>query len=151
MAMAQSVKAKRAAAGWFSRRGGGYDMGMSSHGLSLLQVAVRPGWVLLAPRPAVPCGTAHPMPVPLMVQVETAYHLPFHRASSERLGRFWVDAGGTRSFSGVPMRTLRREEGSEGVRPTTIAAIRTALEAAGVVFIPENGGGAGVRLRDPST
>ncbi|WP_421906767.1 helix-turn-helix domain-containing protein [Mameliella sp.] len=28
-----------------------------------------------------------------------------------------------------------------------IAAIRAALEAAGVEFIPENGGGAGVRLR----
>ncbi|MEQ1956876.1 helix-turn-helix transcriptional regulator [Mesorhizobium sp. CN2-181] len=28
-----------------------------------------------------------------------------------------------------------------------VTAIRTALEAAGVEFIPENGGGAGVRLR----
>ena len=31
--------------------------------------------------------------------------------------------------------------------PRTLEAIRTALEAAGVEFIPENGGGAGVRLR----
>lgn len=31
--------------------------------------------------------------------------------------------------------------------PRTLAAIRTALEAAGVEFIAENGGGAGVRLR----
>lgn len=30
------------------------------------------------------------------------------------------------------------------------AAIRATLEAAGVEFIPENGGGAGVRLRKPS-
>ncbi len=29
----------------------------------------------------------------------------------------------------------------------TLAAIRAALEAAGVEFIPENGGGPGVRLR----
>jgi hypothetical protein len=29
----------------------------------------------------------------------------------------------------------------------TLAALRTALEAAGVEFIPENGGGAGVRLK----
>lgn len=29
----------------------------------------------------------------------------------------------------------------------TLSALRTALEAAGVVFIPENGGGAGVRLK----
>ena len=48
----------------------------------------------------------------------------------------------------VPMRTLLRFERSEGVaRPATIGAIRTALEAAGVEFIAENGGGAGVRLR----
>lgn len=31
----------------------------------------------------------------------------------------------------------------------TLAAIRAALEAAGVEFIAENGGGAGVRLRKP--
>jgi hypothetical protein len=30
-----------------------------------------------------------------------------------------------------------------------LAAIRGALEAAGVEFIPENGGGAGVRLKKP--
>ncbi len=29
------------------------------------------------------------------------------------------------------------------------ARVRSALEAAGVEFIPENGGGAGVRLRNP--
>lgn len=32
-------------------------------------------------------------------------------------------------------------------RVSTIMALRKALEAAGVEFIPENGGGAGVRLR----
>ena len=30
-----------------------------------------------------------------------------------------------------------------------LAAVKAALEAAGVEFIPENGGGAGVRLRKP--
>ncbi len=30
-----------------------------------------------------------------------------------------------------------------------LTAIRAALEAAGVVFIPENGGGDGVRMREP--
>jgi transcriptional regulator with XRE-family HTH domain len=50
--------------------------------------------------------------------------------------------------SGVPMRTLSRFEDGEGAtRKTALAAIRTALEACGVVFIAENGGGAGVRLR----
>jgi transcriptional regulator with XRE-family HTH domain len=39
------------------------------------------------------------------------------------------------------------ETGRRQPHPRTIAAIRTALESAGVEFIPENGGGAGVRLR----
>jgi DNA-binding XRE family transcriptional regulator len=33
------------------------------------------------------------------------------------------------------------------VAPASVATIRAALEAAGVEFIAENGGGAGVRLR----
>ena len=33
------------------------------------------------------------------------------------------------------------------VSAQSVAAIRAALEAVGVEFIPENGGGAGVRLR----
>jgi transcriptional regulator with XRE-family HTH domain len=52
--------------------------------------------------------------------------------------------------SGVPKRTLAGFEGGETVpRPATIAAIRTSLEAAGVEFIAENGGGPGVRMRKP--
>ncbi|MBS1032430.1 MULTISPECIES: helix-turn-helix domain-containing protein [Gluconobacter] len=52
------------------------------------------------------------------------------------------------SESGLPKRTIARIEGGESSpRSTTIAAIRTALEAAGVEFVPENGSGAGVRLR----
>lgn len=39
------------------------------------------------------------------------------------------------------------EKGERSPRVATVEAIRTALEAAGVEFIPENGGGAGVRLR----
>lgn len=50
--------------------------------------------------------------------------------------------------SGVPKSTLVRVE-SETVtaRASTIEAIQAALETAGVEFIAENGGGAGVRLR----
>ncbi|WP_211230448.1 helix-turn-helix domain-containing protein [Inquilinus limosus] len=33
--------------------------------------------------------------------------------------------------------------------PATLSAIRQALEAAGVIFIDENGEGAGVRLKKP--
>ena len=49
--------------------------------------------------------------------------------------------------SGVPKRTLiRMESGTTKSRARTASAVRAALEAAGVEFIPENGGGAGVRL-----
>ena len=41
------------------------------------------------------------------------------------------------------------EKGRRVPSPNNLAAMRTALETAGVVFIPENGGGAGVRLRKP--
>ena len=43
--------------------------------------------------------------------------------------------------------TVARLERGETIRENTIAAIRAALEQAGVEFIAENGGGAGVRLR----
>jgi transcriptional regulator with XRE-family HTH domain len=39
------------------------------------------------------------------------------------------------------------EVGRRQPHPRTLAAIRAALEAAGVEFIEENGGGMGVRLR----
>ncbi len=38
------------------------------------------------------------------------------------------------------------EGGKRSPQPRTLAAIRTALEAAGVEFIEQNGGGPGVRL-----
>jgi transcriptional regulator with XRE-family HTH domain len=43
--------------------------------------------------------------------------------------------------------TISRVERGEALFPRTLAAIRSALEAAGVEFIAENGGGPGVRLR----
>jgi len=52
--------------------------------------------------------------------------------------------------SAVSLPTVKRLEsqsGDLGGRAETIAAIRAALEAAGVEFIAENGGGAGVRLK----
>lgn len=39
------------------------------------------------------------------------------------------------------------EKGQRVPNANNLSAIRAALEAAGVEFIPENGGGAGVRLR----
>jgi transcriptional regulator with XRE-family HTH domain len=43
--------------------------------------------------------------------------------------------------------TIARLERGEELKPRTIAAVQSALEAAGVEFIPENGGGPGVRLK----
>ncbi|WP_408903995.1 helix-turn-helix domain-containing protein [Rhodopila sp.] len=51
----------------------------------------------------------------------------------------------------VGVATVNRfESGAATPIPATLAAIERALEAAGVEFIPENGGGAGVRLRKAS-
>ena len=52
--------------------------------------------------------------------------------------------------SKVGVATIRRVEVLDGEIPVTAAneaALRTALESAGVEFINENGGGPGVRLR----
>lgn len=52
--------------------------------------------------------------------------------------------------AGVGVATVRRAETEDGQPSATRAnlnAIRAALEAAGVEFIEENGGGAGVRLK----
>jgi transcriptional regulator with XRE-family HTH domain len=43
--------------------------------------------------------------------------------------------------------TVARLERGETLYPRTVDAIRTALEAAGVLFIDQNGEGPGVRLR----
>ncbi|PPQ16321.1 transcriptional regulator [Bradyrhizobium sp. AC87j1] len=52
--------------------------------------------------------------------------------------------------SGVSEPTIARlesEDGEVGGRAETGDKLRSALEMGGVEFIPENGGGAGVRLR----
>jgi hypothetical protein len=54
--------------------------------------------------------------------------------------------------SRVGVATIRRVEVIDGDIPVTSAneaALRKALETAGVEFIDENGGGPGVRLRKP--
>lgn len=52
--------------------------------------------------------------------------------------------------SGVSLPSIKRLETKPGqisAHQSTLEAIQAALEAAGVHFITENGGGAGVRLR----
>ena len=50
----------------------------------------------------------------------------------------------------VGLATVRRAESDSGpnTSPVVLHALRAALEAAGVDFIPANGGGPGVRLRE---
>ena len=67
----------------------------------------------------------------------------------------WWDQKTLAGGSAVSLATVKRLEGKPGVlgaHQSTENALRQALEAAGVDFIPENGGGAGVRLRkvDPT-
>ena len=55
--------------------------------------------------------------------------------------------------SAVGLTTIRRAESTDSETSMTAAndlAVRRALEATGVEFIGENGGGAGVRLRKSS-
>lgn len=52
----------------------------------------------------------------------------------------------------VGVMTVRRAESVDGqtsMLTNNATAIRSAFEAAGVVFIEENGGGPGVRLKNP--
>jgi hypothetical protein len=56
--------------------------------------------------------------------------------------------------SKVGVATIRRAEVVDGEIPVTLAneaAIRHALENAGIDFIDDNGGGEGVRFRKPQT
>jgi hypothetical protein len=56
--------------------------------------------------------------------------------------------------SKVGVATIRRAEVVDGEIPVTLAneaAIRRALEAAGIQFIEDNGGGEGVRFRKRQT
>jgi transcriptional regulator with XRE-family HTH domain len=51
------------------------------------------------------------------------------------------------SRAGVTANTVTRIENEADAKQSTLEALQRALEAAGVEFIPENGGGPGVRLR----
>jgi transcriptional regulator with XRE-family HTH domain len=65
-----------------------------------------------------------------------------------------LEQRGLSDVSKVSIATIKRLEAAPGElvanRPT-IAALQRALESAGIVFIGENGGGPGVRLRERVT
>jgi transcriptional regulator with XRE-family HTH domain len=54
-------------------------------------------------------------------------------------------------LAGVSPDTIARLERGETLRQGTVTEIQGALERAGIQFIPENGGGAGVRLAKPNS
>jgi transcriptional regulator with XRE-family HTH domain len=53
------------------------------------------------------------------------------------------------SAAKVSIDTVARFERGDELKERTIDALRRALEDAGIEFIDENGGGAGVRLKRP--
>lgn len=67
------------------------------------------------------------------------------RQARELLGWSRVDLAKQAGCSAETIKNL--EDGRHAPSARTSAIIRTALEAAGVEFIAENGGGAGVRLK----
>jgi len=51
--------------------------------------------------------------------------------------------------AGVTANTVTRIELGADAKQSTIETLQRTLEAAGIEFIPENGGGPGARLRHP--
>jgi transcriptional regulator with XRE-family HTH domain len=75
-------------------------------------------------------------------------------ASQVRAARALIDWSQAKlaDTAGVPVSLVERleTEAADPVADEAIDKLRAALEAAGVVFIPKNGGGGiGVRLREP--
>jgi DNA-binding XRE family transcriptional regulator len=54
------------------------------------------------------------------------------------------------SLANVSHDTITRIEAGHALKESTILKVRRALEQAGVIFIEENGAGAGVRLQKKS-
>jgi transcriptional regulator with XRE-family HTH domain len=50
----------------------------------------------------------------------------------------------------VGQATINRFEAGRDARISSVDKLRNALEAAGILFIAENGGGVGVRFREPA-
>jgi len=72
------------------------------------------------------------------------------KAARALLGWSQEELAGAANISIPTIKRLEAGEGLLGGRSETGDKIRKALQVAGVEFIDENGGGAGVRLRKPS-
>ncbi|ESY69605.1 MULTISPECIES: helix-turn-helix transcriptional regulator [Mesorhizobium] len=69
------------------------------------------------------------------------------KAARALLGWSQADLARASSISEPTVKRLESADGELGGRQDTADAICRAIESAGVEFIPENGGGAGVRIR----
>jgi transcriptional regulator with XRE-family HTH domain len=85
------------------------------------------------------------------------YHVNFYldsvqmKAVQLRMARAAV-GWGVRELAkkaGVTANTVTRIELGADAKQSTIEALQRTLEAAGIEFIPQNGGGPGARLRNP--
>lgn len=68
------------------------------------------------------------------------------RAARALIGWKQTELASAADLSEMSVKNIER--GTTDPRVSTLEAIRTALEQAGVVFIDQNGNGPGVRLRD---
>ena len=69
------------------------------------------------------------------------------KAARELIGWKQTDLAEASGLSIVTIRRLESQDGDLGGRADTGAKIVAAIESAGVIFVDENGEGAGVRLR----
>ncbi|UXN62934.1 helix-turn-helix transcriptional regulator [Phyllobacterium sp. A18/5-2] len=67
------------------------------------------------------------------------------RAARALIGWKQTDLAKAASISEMSIKNIER--GDTDPRVSTMQAIQAALESAGVIFVPENGEGVGVRLR----
>lgn len=74
-------------------------------------------------------------------------------ADQARMARALVKLGvrDVAAKANVQPNTVSRAENGKEARKSTMDALQSVYEELGCLFIPENGGGAGVRLRDRST
>ena len=125
------------------RQGGDLRVG-AGHGL-----AVRRD--VNVPRSPCLCGTVSIPLVSIMVGARFMSEVSIRQVKAARALLGWSQ-GELAAASGVSHPTVKRLEAADGMiggREETSAKLQAALEAAGVDFIPENGGGAGVRLKRP--
>lgn len=72
--------------------------------------------------------------------------VPQIKAARALLGMTQAELAHQAKLSLATLNNIERE--AVAPRTSSLDAIQSALEAAGIEFIPENGGGAGVRLRE---